>query len=210
MERPSHIAFNNRHFSHRLPWIGLALSFQLAAVWIFTQGLMGHWIPPALVPFKVDPIIEKQVERTPPPEPSMPKKIETVHVDQPFVDVEPGRPRETILATVTPPITVIPSQPPAGPDRAPVSVVSTHTTPPYPPIARRIGAEGKVTLRLTVSTEGRVSAAEVVNSSGRDELDQAAQQWILAHWSYKPALAAGVPVASKVLATVTFSLTNER
>ena len=55
-----------------------------------------------------------------------------------------------------------------------------------------------------------VSAAEVVNTSGRDELDQAAQQWILAHWSYKPALAAGVPVASKVLATVTFSLTNER
>ena len=55
-----------------------------------------------------------------------------------------------------------------------------------------------------------MSQAEVVTSSGREDLDQTAQQWIMAHWTYKPALANGVPVASKALATVTFSLTNER
>jgi protein TonB len=96
------------------------------------------------------------------------------------------------------------------PDRAPIGIASTHTVPPYPPIARRIGAEGKVTLRLTVTAEGRVSAAEVVTSSGRDDLDQTAQQWIMAHWIYKPALANGIPMVSRTLATVTFSLTNER
>jgi outer membrane biosynthesis protein TonB len=56
----------------------------------------------------------------------------------------------------------------AGADHAPVGILSTHTVPPYPPIARRIGAEGKVTLRLTVSAEGRVTRADVVTTSGRD------------------------------------------
>jgi protein TonB len=90
-----------------------------------------------------------------------------------------------------------------------MSIAATHTAPPYPPIARRIGAEGKVTLRLTVTAEGRVSQADIVTSSGRDDLDQTAQQWIMAHWKYKPALANGVAVVSKTLATVTFSLINE-
>ena len=93
---------------------------------------------------------------------------------------------------------------------AAVGIVSTHTVPPYPPIARRIGAEGKVTLRLTVSTEGRVTQADVESSSGHDELDQTAQQWIMAHWAYKPAQENGVPVVSHVLATVTFNLAAER
>ena len=82
--------------------------------------------------------------------------------------------------------------------------------PPYPPVARRIGAEGQVTLRLTVSAEGRVTQAEIVTSSGRDELDQTAQQWIVAHWAYRPALENGVPAVSHVLATVAFSLSAGR
>jgi protein TonB len=102
--------------------------------------------------------------------------------------------------------------PPAikGIDRALAGIPGTHTVPPYPPIARRIGAEGKVTLRLTVSAEGKVTATEVISSSGRDDLDQSAQQWIMAHWIYKPALANGAPAVSQTLATVVFSLTNER
>ena len=68
----------------------------------------------------------------------------------------------------------------------------------------------KVTFRLIVSPEGRVIRAEVLASSGRDELDQTAQAWILAHWAYHPALENGVAVASQVLATVTFSLSDQR
>jgi TonB family protein len=67
-----------------------------------------------------------------------------------------------------------------------------------------------VTLQLTVNAEGRVAQADIVTSSGRDDLDQTAQAWILAHWTYKPALANGVPAAGHTLATVVFSLTNER
>jgi protein TonB len=211
MERPSHIAFNNRHFSHRLPFLGLAVCLQVSVAWILSHELINHRIGDILPgTLEVSPIPDEKPHPPlpPPPDPTLATPSHLTAVE-PIFDTAPG---ERTMVNVEPrqSTNFVPSQPPPGVDRAPVSVAATHTTPPYPPIARRIGAEGKVTLRLTVSTEGRVSAAEVVNTSGRDELDQAAQQWILAHWSYKPALAAGVPVASKVLATVTFSLTNER
>jgi protein TonB len=80
--------------------------------------------------------------------------------------------------------------------------------PPYPVIARRLGVEGKVTLRLTVLIDGHVGKAEVVTSSGREDLDQTAQAWIVAHWLYKPALDKGEPAVTQTLATVVFSLTN--
>ena len=66
-----------------------------------------------------------------------------------------------------------------------------------------------MTLRLTVTAEGRGAQADIVTSSGREDLDQTAQEWIVAHWTYKPALANGVPAPGHTLATVVFSLINE-
>ncbi len=42
-------------------------------------------------------------------------------------------------------------------DRAAVSIALTHTSPPYPTIARRLELEGRVMLRLTILADGRVS-----------------------------------------------------
>ena len=209
MERPSHIHFDSRHVSNRLPLIGMALSFQVAALWLFVHGFSHYRFatsPPDLTISAIPETPAKQPVRPPEPVMSQPKPVTA---EKPIFDTAPGersafnvdqRQSPTIVPTVTPP----------GADRAPVSITATHTVPPYPPIERRIGVEGKVTLRLTVNAEGRVSAAEVVTSSGREGLDQAAQQWIMAHWIYKPALVNGTPAASKALATVIFSLTNER
>lgn len=209
MERPSHMVFDtrSRQLSHRLPFITLAVSLQAVALWLFMHAFVAQTIhmPPGIL--KVDWVKEKlPTDIPPPPPPPPPKKLEVPNGDPPpFKTAESQR-------TIFTPTSLVPTQPPpsAGPDRNAISVSATHTTPPYPPIARRIGAEGKVTLRLTVTAEGRVSEAEVVTSSGRDDLDQTAQQWIVAHWIYKPALANGTPVASKTLASVTFSLINGR
>jgi len=210
MERPSHIIFDtqSRNFAHRLPLIGLALSLQAAAVWLFVHGLAVGKIhlPPGII--EVVRLPEKQPPSMPPPEPPIPTRIEVPQVPQPAVDVDTGQSRNTIVATTTAPATNPPPMP-AGPDRAPVSITATHTAPPYPPIARRIGVEGKVTLRLTVTADGHVAQADIVTSSGRQDLDQTAQTWIVAHWTYKPALANGVPAAGHTLATVVFSLINE-
>ena len=211
MERPSHITFDTQahYFSRRLPMIGLALSLQFAGAWLFTHGLIDISKVNRFLPGPIDlrPVPDSETPREQPPEPSITKKLKTETVKPPIFTTEKASGGNSI--TLLRPTSNDP--PPAkGLDRPLASVTGTHTVPPYPPVARRIGAEGKVTLRLTVSAEGKVTAAEVVSSSGRDDMDQGAQQWIMAHWAYKPALDNGVPVAGHVLASVIFSLTNER
>jgi len=210
MERPSHINFETRRFSHRLPLLGLAVCLQFSVAWLLTHELINRRIGEVLPGWiEVSPLPEAQIDTKlpPPPDPILttPDKLTVV---PPIFDTAQG---ERSIVNVESRLASSSSQtrPPTVPDRAPMSIAATHTAPPYPPIARRIGAEGKVTLRLTVTAEGRVSQADIVTSSGRDDLDQTAQQWIMAHWKYKPALANGVAVVSKTLATVTFSLINE-
>lgn len=209
MERPSHLSLDtqSRCLPCRLPYAGLAISLQCAAVFLFIYGIANHTTIRNIIPYiEVPPIQEPEAaERAIPPEPSITK---TIPIEKPiWPEIRTDRPQGD--GPFQRPTSNDP-QPIRGIDRALASIVGTHTAPPYPPIARRIGAEGKVTLRLTVSAEGKVTAAEIVSSSGRDDLDQSAQQWIMAHWGYKPALTNGVPTVSKTLATVVFSLVNER
>jgi protein TonB len=209
MERPSHIIFATHSRSRRLPYVGLAISFQAAALWLFAHGFSDYKILPVVHPFYVDPIQEtKHPKLPPPPEPKLIKPDKVVVPDPKFT-VDKKTETNTIHGEGEQKQIIV-AMNPVIPDRAPVSIAATHTTPPYPPVARRMGAEGKVTLRLTVTPEGRVNLAEIVTSSGNEYLDEAAQAWIVAHWTYKPALVSGAPAASKTLASVTFSLINER
>jgi protein TonB len=75
-------------------------------------------------------------------------------------------------------------------------------------MAVRLGKEGTVTLSISVSASGTVTDATVVKSSGNDELDQAAIQWVKSHWRYKPAIRNGQPAGGTVQANVRFTLKN--
>jgi len=174
---------------------------------LFIYGIANHTIGNIIRDIEVPPIQKQQDDkRVEPPKPKLQTKATTETVVEPQFKWD-----KTVGGDLFPPRPPVISDPaPRGIDRALASIAGTHTVPPYPPIARRIGAEGKVTLRLTVSTEGKVMAAEIVSSSGRDDMDQAAQQWIMAHWAYKPALDNGVAVIGHVLATVNFNLINAR
>lgn len=212
MERPSHIIFE-RHlsFSRRLPMIVMAIGLQLAGYWLFTHGLANH-VSGMIHVLDFVPVPETQKPTLlPPPEPVLQHVTAPVVPLPEFGTAPPDNNNGITGQKAQPPIegnTVVKNT--AAPDRAAAGILSTHTVPPYPPIARRMGEEGKVTLRLSVSAEGRVTQADIVSSSGRVELDQTAQAWIVAHWVYKPALQDGAAVASQVLATVTFSLASER
>ena len=210
MERPSHIVFErHQSLSRRAPLFAMAIGLQLAGFWLFSHGLATH-VSSVIHDIVFIPTEEKEVPPAKPPEPVL-KNAEIPVVPEPIYTVEPASGAGGITTTTEPPVIDkggIRQQEKI--DHAAVGIVSTHSVPPYPPVARRIGAEGKVTLRLTVSVEGRVTSADIMTSSGRDELDETAQAWIMAHWAYKPALENGVPVVSHVLATVTFSLASER
>ncbi|HET7086490.1 MAG TPA: TonB family protein [Rhizomicrobium sp.] len=207
MERPSHMIFHAQS-RNRLPLIGLAISLQAGALWLFMHAFVVQkfHVPPVL---RFVPVLDRHTPPLPPPPiPHIRTHIDVPPVPPTHFDPPPQGPRNLFPPTPAEPTPLPPVSP--VPDRGAIGIAATHVTPPYPPIARRIGAEGKVTLRLTVTAEGKVSEAEIMTSSGRNDLDQTAQAWIVAHWTYKPALAHGVPVASKTLASVTFSLINER
>ena len=69
----------------------------------------------------------------------------------------------------------------------------------YPASAQANGEEGTVQAKLTVSTSGRVSACEIVRSSGHKSLDEATCRILQRRARFTPARAAdGRPIASTV------------
>jgi protein TonB len=108
-------------------------------------------------------------------------------------------------------ITTGPTTPPNafGPtDHGPLSVAATHTVPPYPPIYARLGSQGTVVLRLTISPQGYVTDAVVLRSTGIPGLDDVARAWVIAHWRYQPAIRGGAAVPSTANVAVEFNLRN--
>ncbi|HLQ39233.1 MAG TPA: energy transducer TonB, partial [Planctomycetota bacterium] len=62
---------------------------------------------------------------------------------------------------------------------------------------------GKVEIELSLTAEGRVSAARVLQSSGHELLDQTTLA-ALRQWRFRPATRDGVPVASLFRQVVTW------
>jgi periplasmic protein TonB len=81
--------------------------------------------------------------------------------------------------------------------------VTASVAPAYPEIARQAGIEGTVTLRVLVGEDGRVRQAVVVD--GVAVLNEAAIRAAL-QYRFKPALAAGRPVAVWVVLPFRFRL----
>jgi len=208
MERPSHIAFNPHPWlARRVPSIGLAICLQLIGLWLFSHGLASG-VMGVFHPIDFVFVHEKQTARlAPPPEPSM-TAVKAPIIPLPIFGIAQSGTATNSITAQTATSTTGSAAASQGATRAPIGIAATHTVPPYPPIARRLGAEGMVTLRITISPEGRVSSAEVVSSSGRADLDEAARQWIVAHWTYKPALENGLPGIGHIMASVTFNLTK--
>ncbi|MFC3625595.1 energy transducer TonB [Vogesella amnigena] len=77
--------------------------------------------------------------------------------------------------------------------------------PDYPSLARQLGEEGTVWLRLTVNEQGRVSAVTLLRSSGFTRLDKAAQAAVW-QWRFAPQLEAGKAVVAETEQPVRFSL----
>jgi protein TonB len=78
--------------------------------------------------------------------------------------------------------------------------------PSYPEDARAAGHQGEVRLYVKVSAEGRVLSVRVERSSGHASLDERARRTVANQWSFKPAKAGGVAVASDVVIPIRFTL----
>ena len=80
--------------------------------------------------------------------------------------------------------------------------------PPYPPLARRKGYQGRLVLKLLVSKDGRVATVRVVKSSGYSILDRAALKTVK-RWRFIPARLGSEPIPFWVEVPVVFRLDGE-
>lgn len=110
----------------------------------------------------------------------------------PAVAVDPG---PVIAAPAAPPTPLVP----------PVFNANylENPAPQYPPASRRMGEEGRVTLRVYVSVKGRAERVEIKTSSGFDRLDCAAM-YAVQGWRFVPARRGDEVVAAWVLVPVSF------
>ncbi len=80
----------------------------------------------------------------------------------------------------------------------------TEFRPVYPRMARKLGKQGTVLLRIDLDERGALTSAEVVKKAGNG-LDEAALNAVKAS-RFRPAKQHGIPVGCKVLLPITFKL----
>ena len=84
----------------------------------------------------------------------------------------------------------------------------TNPTPDYPLSCKRRREEGIVLLNVVVQADGLPAAVSLTQSSGHPLLDEVALDAVR-RWTFEPGLAAGVPVSSRVVVPVRFSLSEQ-
>lgn len=194
---------------------GLVASLHLAVIYTLLVAL-------DVVPNPIKPtppihvhMINQTLPKPQPPEPPAPGKVV---LTTPRSEPEPFPPplkwaTQGDRAVTLPPVQSpndarIPAQP--GPTLPVRALADTHTIPPYPPLALRLAHEGTVRLRIAVDEQGIVLSADVLQSSGHDELDTAGVAWVKSHWRYQPAMQDGHAVSGATNAIVTFRLDQAR
>lgn len=187
-------------------------------------------IPKEVIQFvtPTPPIIGSNIpiDPPPPPEPTEDVRTDPKIPTQPqpqrpsaTVPVIPMPTSDTILTgaldsgdSIDPGPSIIP--PPIDPPRPPVLTEPAIDPramgafqPDYPGAMIRQGMEGTVTVRVSISAEGRVT--DIARIAASDEsFWLATQRHALRKWRFRPATRDGVAVASSKVLTVRFTLTD--
>lgn len=112
-------------------------------------------------------------------------------------------------AAMPEPSSPAPPAPPAPKVEEPVTEASAgagHLDRPlkYPKIAERNGWYGTVTLRIHVLASGKAESANIVKTSGKKVLDDAAIEAVLTAWKFVPAKRGNTPIDGWVTQPITF------
>lgn len=159
---------------------------------------------------------EPEPEEPPPPPPDEVMPPPPV-APPPPINVATTPPQIQTVTTPPPPAPVIPiaAPPPAPPPPSQARGVrpdgqnrwAARIQQNYPSRAVRDGTEGTVGVRVTVNTEGRVSACSVTSSSGSSILDQAACSGMERYARFDPALNdAGNPISASWSTRIVYQL----
>lgn len=147
---------------------------------------------PEVTPPQPKPVKPRTVPQQPPVQLAAP---ETTHSPSPIV-VAPPPPAAPVVA---PPAPVQTTQPRFDADYL------DNPKPSYPPLARRMGEEGRVVLRVLVAPDGSAGEVLLHASSGSPRLDGSALATVH-RWKFVPARRGTDAVAAWVLVPIVFTL----
>lgn len=187
--------------------------FHIAVLWALQTGLL-HRAVEVFVPAEIlSEFIEAPASKVVPPPPAPPAPVKqpvakapvplpTV-APQPLAIADPAPSPHAPAGVSTPaPVTPQAAAPVTAAPPAPARVelpssdadYLQNPKPPYPPLSKRLGEQGKVVVRVLIGADGTAQKAEIKQSSGFDRLDQSALGTVL-RWRYVPGKRAGVPEA---------------
>lgn len=211
--------------------IGVVL-LHVVALWALQTGLLRRAVevivPAVLLTEYVSPPAPVTKAEPPPPAPApKPQRVQAkapaprpAPEPQPIADTTPSPnaitaspakadPEPPAPITATGPATPVAAPPaPAAPKiELPSSNAAylQNPAPAYPAISKRMGEQGKVVLRVFISTEGLPQKIEINRSSGFDRLDRQAQDTVM-RWKFVPGKRNGVPEAMWYLVPINFVL----
>jgi protein TonB len=194
MERPGHLSTGHQSNSSRLTGIIVVVAIHVLAIGGLISALATGAILKQMQEIKASVEAQKTPPKPPPPPPVDFKAPPPVSVVVPDINIAP----EPAPAAPRPQ----PAPPPAPPRAAApaptslVPIMRTHTQPPYPVISQRLGEHGTTGMQVNINEQGTVSDCKVTKTSSSDRLDQAACDYIKAHWKWQPPTIEGKPTAA--------------
>ena len=201
--------------SRRSGLLGVVIGLHVG---VLLLALAAKTVAPQIMemPLIVDLLPAPQIEAPPEAKPLPVAKPEPVKRKPVPVPKEPATVLETTAsetpaenAPVAPPQIAEPAPPaPAAPAVSQARFDADYLRnppPPYPPLSRRMGEEGKVILRVSVNAQGTADSVEIRSSSGSSRLDDSAQKTVR-NWRFIPAKRGNDAVQSFVLVPIIFKL----
>lgn len=208
----------------RLPIVIAVVGLHVLGLWALQAGLLRRAVELVVPVSVLSEVIEPpQPQVTPTPPPPQPRPAAAPKAAPSPPPVAQPAPQPVAIATPAPtpqaptgatepqppapPVTAVaaaePAAPPAPPAPAAPARVELPSSsadylnnppPPYPPLSKRLGEQGKVVVRAFIEANGTATRAEIRTSSGYERLDQAALQTVL-KWRYVPGKRAGTAEA---------------
>jgi protein TonB len=156
-------------------------------------------------------------EEPPPPPPKQEAPPPPIVAPPPPINIAPAPPPVTTVMTAPPPPPVViqtaAPPPPPPPSKAKgatprgMSSWASRIQANYPTRAAREEREGRVGVRVTISTDGRVSSCSVTSSSGSPDLDEAACDGMTRYARFNPAIdTAGNPTTDTYSTAIVYKL----
>ncbi len=166
-------------------------------------------LPPSITA-RLLPMVEKKDTAAPPPLPKPTPAVRKPPQPQPILAAKAAEAPSTFVVAPQPPA---PPPTPIAPAPAAPPVIAAHfdasygqaPKPTYPALSRRNGEEGKVILRVKVSSQGNVLEIDIKQSSKYPRLDAAASEAV-SRWRFVPARRGDQTIESWVLVPIAFTL----